>query len=83
MLPRIFDLFMPAGPWPQRMQGGLGAGLTLVRGIVELHGGTVDARSQGTNRGSEFTIRLPGPGVPGPPPAERPKSFPRLRFGLV
>ena len=59
MLPRIFDLFMPAEPCPRPRQGGLGAGLTLVRGLVELHGGTVEARSQGTDQGSEFCIRLP------------------------
>ena len=59
MLPRIFDLFMPAEPSAERRQGGLGTGLTLVRGLVELHGGTVEACSQGADRGSEFCIRLP------------------------
>ena len=59
MLPRIFDLFMSAGPLAERRQGGLGTGLTLVRGLVELHGGTVEARRQGTDQGSEFCIRLP------------------------
>ena len=59
MLPRIFDLFMPAGPLPERRQGGLGTGLTLVRGLVEMHGGTVEACSKGTDQGSEFCIRLP------------------------
>ena len=44
---------------PRRRKGGLGAGLTLVRGLVELHGGTVEARSQGVRQGSEFSVRLP------------------------
>ena len=62
LLPRVFDLFMPAEPLPERRPGapgGLGAGLTLVRGLVEMHGGAVQAYSQGTDRGSEFCIRLP------------------------
>jgi signal transduction histidine kinase len=58
MLPRIFDLFIQVGRTLDRAQGGLGSGLTLVRRIVEMHGGTVIARSEG--RGSEFCVRLPG-----------------------
>ena len=59
MLPRIFDLFMPAEPLAEHRHGGLGTGLTLVRGLVEMHGGTVEACSKGTDQGSEFCIRLP------------------------
>jgi PAS domain S-box-containing protein len=59
MLPRIFDMFVQAERRTQDARGGLGIGLTLVRRIVELHGGSVVARSAGTGRGSEFTIRLP------------------------
>ncbi len=59
MLPRIFDLFMPAELSPECRQGGLGTGLTLVRGFVEMHGGTVEACSEGRDQGSEFRIRLP------------------------
>ncbi|HEX5631868.1 MAG TPA: ATP-binding protein, partial [Gemmatimonadales bacterium] len=58
-LPRIFDLFVQADQSRSRAQGGLGIGLTLVRKIVELHGGTVLATSEGTGRGSEFIVRLP------------------------
>lgn len=58
-LPHIFDLFTQA-EWPvERSQGGLGIGLSLVRRLVELHGGTITASSAGPGRGSEFVVRLP------------------------
>src|SRR5204863_141221 len=56
---RVFDLFMQGNTSLDRAQGGLGIGLTLVRGLVELHGGTIDAKSDGAGRGSEFIVRLP------------------------
>ncbi len=59
MLPRIFELFTQVNPTLDRSQGGLGLGLTLVRSLVEMHGGTVEAHSAGPGRGSEFLIRLP------------------------
>jgi CheY-like chemotaxis protein len=59
MLPRVFDMFMQVDRSSGRGQGGLGVGLTLVRTLVDMHGGTVEARSNGTGRGSEFTVRLP------------------------
>jgi two-component system, chemotaxis family, CheB/CheR fusion protein len=59
MMPRLFEMFSQAPHAVDRSQGGLGLGLALVRGIVQLHGGSVSARSDGTNRGSEFTVRLP------------------------
>src|SRR6516225_3896337 len=59
MLPRIFDLFVQAERRLDRSQGGLGIGLTLVRRLVEMHGGTVTAHSEGPGKGSEFVVRLP------------------------
>ena len=59
MLPRVFDMFTQAGSAVDRAQGGLGIGLTLVRRLVELHGGRITAHSDGEGRGSEFVVRLP------------------------
>jgi signal transduction histidine kinase len=59
MLPRLFNLFLQADRSLDRAQGGLGIGLTLVRRLVEMHGGTIEAASPGLGNGSEFTIRLP------------------------
>ncbi|MEO8308470.1 MAG: ATP-binding protein [Pseudomonadota bacterium] len=59
MLTRVFDLFTQADQNNDRGQGGLGIGLTLVRSMVIMHGGTIEARSQGPGRGSEFVVRLP------------------------
>jgi PAS domain S-box-containing protein len=58
-LPRLFEMFSQAAPALERSQGGLGIGLALVRGLVELHGGSITAQSAGSGRGSEFTVRLP------------------------
>jgi PAS domain S-box-containing protein len=60
MLKRIFDLFAQVDQTIERSQGGLGVGLSLVRSIVELHGGTVTAASEGAGKGSLFTVMLPG-----------------------
>src|SRR5215467_1005984 len=59
MLPRIFDMFTQASRAQDPAQNGLGIGLTLVKQLVEMHGGTVEARSDGPNRGTELTVRLP------------------------
>lgn len=59
LLPHIFDLFVQAGRSLDRTQGGLGIGLTLVRRLVALHGGMVEAKSAGLKRGSEFIVHLP------------------------
>jgi signal transduction histidine kinase/DNA-binding response OmpR family regulator len=59
MLPKIFDLFTQVDQSIDRSQGGLGIGLTLVQRLVEMHGGSVHAASDGPGRGSEFTVRLP------------------------
>jgi CheY-like chemotaxis protein len=59
MLPRIFDLFVQAHHTIDRSRGGLGIGLTLVRRLAELHGGSIEASSGGDGRGATFTVRLP------------------------
>lgn len=59
LLPHVFDLFTQADRSPDRSQGGLGLGLSLVRSLAELHGGRVAAYSKGTGLGSEFTLWLP------------------------
>lgn len=59
VLPRVFDMFTQADPTLERTHGGLGIGLSLVKGLVEMHGGSVEARSDGVNLGSEFIVRLP------------------------
>src|SRR4030095_2114425 len=58
-LPHVFDMFMQVDTSRTRSPSGLGIGLTLVKRLVELHGGTVRAESQGVGQGSEFIIRLP------------------------
>lgn len=65
-LPRLFDKFSQAGPDVGRAQSGLGLGLSLVQGIVTLHGGTVTATSDGPGRGSSFVVRLPTADAPAP-----------------
>jgi PAS domain S-box-containing protein len=83
-LPHIFDLFVQAERRLDRSQGGLGIGLSLVKSLVEMHGGRVSAASEGLGRGSEFVVHLPALprtfanvpkapiGVPSPPSPELP-----------
>ena len=59
MLGRVFDLFTQVNPSIDRAEGGLGLGLTLVKRLTEMHGGTVEVTSAGAGRGTEFTIQLP------------------------
>ena len=59
MLPQVFDMFTQVGRTLDRSQGGLGIGLTLVRRLVEMHGGTVDVESAGAGQGTTFTLCLP------------------------
>src|SRR5262249_6988764 len=59
MLPRIFDMFTQADRIPGGLSEGLGLGLTLVRSLVEMHGGMVSVSSPGPGRGSEFVVHLP------------------------
>jgi PAS domain S-box-containing protein len=59
ILPRIFELFVQADHASDRAQGGLGVGLTLVKSLVEMHSGSIEAKSEGLGKGSEFIVRLP------------------------
>jgi CheY-like chemotaxis protein len=59
MLPHVFELFVQVDHASTKSQGGLGIGLTLVKNLVEMHNGTVEARSAGLDQGCEFVIRLP------------------------
>jgi PAS domain S-box-containing protein len=85
LLPKVFDLFTQASRSLDRSQGGLGIGLTLVRSLVEMHGGTVSAHSEGPGRGSEFMIRLPAATAPHSSKPEWPSagSNERLRILVV
>lgn len=78
LLPRIFDLFVQGEQAPARAQGGLGIGLTLVRRLVELHDGRVQAASPGEGMGSVFTIAFPRlPAPPAPTPSRRRNVLPQ------
>jgi CheY-like chemotaxis protein len=73
-LPRIFGMFAQVDTSLERSRGGLGIGLTLVRTLVEMHGGTVQARSAGVGQGSEFEVRLPTVAAQTRPSAPSPSS---------
>src|SRR5439155_27022417 len=83
MLPHIFDLFTQAEHSLERNHGGLGIGLTLVKRLVELHGGRIKAHSEGLGKGSEFVVHLPllkhgAKKTPEPavvPPADKPRPI--------
>jgi len=86
LLPRIFDLFTQADRTLARSQGGLGVGLTLVRRLVEMHRGSVEASSPGEGAGSEFVVRLPLAEVEPRSEGDRPREEPapqRLRMLVV
>jgi PAS domain S-box-containing protein len=91
-LEKVFDLFAQLNPDSNGAEGGIGVGLALVRRVVELHGGTVRATSEGLGKGSEFIVRLPLPmqGRPqllllsgGGTSTEKAPSIPRLRVLIV
>jgi CheY-like chemotaxis protein/two-component sensor histidine kinase len=87
-LGRIFDMFMQVDTTLERSVSGLGIGLTLVKSLVELHGGSVEARSDGPGLGSEFVLRLPlmqeaQPALPPGKPAPDAKPTPPRRILIV
>lgn len=69
-LPHVFDRFSQADTSIRRHFGGLGLGLTIARELVELHGGTIEARSEGEGKGATFVVKLPRSLVAAPPPGE-------------
>lgn len=87
-MPRIFDLFSQIDLHEEKAQGGLGIGLSLVRRLVEMHGGTVEVASDGPGQGSEFAVRLPHveaapPEARKPAEAVRPATAARHRILVV
>ena len=81
---RAFDLFVQGERELDRAQGGLGIGLTLVRRLAELHGGSADVRSDGPGEGSEFIVRLPTTAPPaGQPQAHANGALPPLRLLVI
>jgi CheY-like chemotaxis protein len=87
MIHRVFEMFAQVDSSLPRAQGGLGIGLTLVRSLVHMHGGSVEARSAGLGRGSEFIVRLPLADVvsttPAPTTEEQAGSLAALRILVV
>ena len=86
LLPRIFDLFVQGQTTLHRREAGLGIGLTLVRRLVDLHRGRIEAASGGPGRGSAFTIRLPAvrrPGDTGALAPEIPRAATRRRVLII
>jgi PAS domain S-box-containing protein len=87
MLGRVFDLFAQAERALDRTEGGLGIGLTIVQRLVDLHGGRVEARSEGLGRGAEFVVRLPAVPMPrvetAPATTEEPRRAIPARVLLV
>ena len=85
ILPSLFDLFVQGRQALDRSQGGLGIGLTVVRSLVALHGGTVSAHSDGAGQGSEFLVRLPAAAarpVSAPSEVAMPNLAPQPTTGL-
>lgn len=82
LLPHVFDVFVQGSSTLDRSQGGLGIGLSLVRRLAELHGGSIAAESAGAQQGSTFTLRLPRiarqPAAPAPAPAHSAHGKPRV-----
>ncbi len=84
LLPRVFDLFVQSERSLDRAQGGLGIGLSVVRQLVQMHGGEVNAHSLGVGQGSTLEIRLPLVAAPiSPTPSEAPRTTTRKRILIV
>jgi signal transduction histidine kinase/ActR/RegA family two-component response regulator len=84
LLPRLFDLFVQGARSLDRSQGGLGIGLSVVKRLIDMHGGQVSARSNGPGHGSTFAIQLPLIGVPKPARAAKEvKKLPGKRILVV
>jgi PAS domain S-box-containing protein len=86
ILPHLFEPFTQADRTLDRSKGGLGLGLTLVKGLVEMHGGSVAARSEGPSKGAEFDVVLPtltASAITAPRPAEAEPSHPRRRVLII
>lgn len=83
MLDSIFDLFVQARHTLDHADGGLGVGLTLVRALVEMHGGTVNAHSDGDGKGSEFAVRLPLTPAPAEPQVQDASPAPAIPAGTT
>ncbi len=73
-LPRLFEMFSQVDTALERSQGGLGIGLALVKGLVTMHGGSIEARSEGLGKGSEFTVCLPVAGGSTAPETKHPRG---------
>ncbi|MGE5525657.1 MAG: PAS domain-containing protein [Rhodospirillaceae bacterium] len=85
LLPRIFDMFTQGDDNPSRPRDGLGIGLGLARGLVAMHGGRLEAHSEGVGKGSEFVVTLPGAGhavASAAATAQRPVARPGEHGGL-
>ena len=88
MIPRIFEMFTQGEQSLERAQGGLGIGLTLAKRLIEMHGGTLQARSDGPGKGAEFSVRLPtatttAPEPERPGPEDKTASRPTVRILVV
>ena len=81
LLPNIFEMFTQAETTPHRSPGGLGIGLTLVKRLVELHGGTITVQSDGSGKGSEFVVRVPMAASPPAQPETIDKQKPATEEG--
>ena len=83
LMPRIFDPFVQGQVPADRSKGGLGIGLTVVKQLVDLHGGSIEAQSAGRDRGTTFTVRLPSAPAPAFVPARQDDNHRKSRRILI